>query len=191
MEGFYTSPSGQVELRFSGTETIEVRDEIYWIHLLQGDDRDTANKQLTSGGPYDQYMDRLWERLRGYCNKSSETELAFFDLYCHLCWQSDGPVELTPALIPNVTVNWYTKQTARRESNEPFHVDFVIKTPRVAGDCLAVIEVDGPSHYADFNNGRYQVSEEAYARHLRRDKFLRDSGFKVFRIANIEVMRIM
>ena len=105
--------------------------------------------------------------------------------------QADGPVDLTPALIPNVTVNWYTKQTARRESNEPFHVDFVIKTPRVAGDCLAVIEVDGPSHYADFNNGRYQVSEEAYARHLRRDKFLRDSGFKVFRIANIEVMRIM
>ena len=59
VEGFYTSPSGQVELRFSGTETIEVRDEIYWIHLPQGDDRDTANKHLTSGGPYDQYMDRL------------------------------------------------------------------------------------------------------------------------------------
>ena len=190
VEGYFTSSSGRTEFRLSVDESVEIREEIFWVHLLKGENRRAAGRHLSEGSPYNGYMGRLWDRLRNYCHESSEIERAFFDMYCGLCWHSDGPVELTPALIPNVTLNWYTEQTVRQNSGEPFYVDFVMKTPSIGGDSLAVIEIDGPSHYARYSEGKYHLSEREYAKHLRRDKFLRDSGFAVFRIANIEVEKI-
>jgi very-short-patch-repair endonuclease len=54
-----------------------------------------------------------------------------------------------------------------------------------------VIEIDGPSHYCDYDGNAYKVDERAYARNLKIERSLRHDGWNVTRIARIEVRDAM
>lgn len=102
------------------------------------------------------------------------------------------PAGAGPALIPNVWVNWYPEKEKRDRRKEPYIADFAIKHPKVEQGDLTVIEIDGPSHYASYDeeNREYTVSERAYASHLRDDRFLRRRVPKVIRIGRDEIREV-
>ena len=91
-----------------------------------------------------------------------------------------------PALIPQVWLNWLSNASEadlRLLDENPSRVDFLAFS---AGN-RHVIEIDGPSHYADYNGTSYKVDERAYARNLKIERSLRADGWGVTRIARVEV----
>jgi hypothetical protein len=94
-----------------------------------------------------------------------------------------------PALIPETWLNAVrperTDAEIRHLAENPQRVDFVLFAQ--ARKC--VIEIDGPSHYAEFNEQGYLVSEELYSRNLAIERSLRRQGWDIFRFANIELRR--
>jgi hypothetical protein len=94
-----------------------------------------------------------------------------------------------PALIPEVWLNYLgPRKTADDESHleeNPSRVDFVI----FAEGKKCVIEIDGPSHYADYDEAHrtYVVSEKRYTKNLRIERSLRRQGWEIFRFSNHEV----
>lgn len=95
-----------------------------------------------------------------------------------------------PALVPQVWLNWLANASERElkllEEN-PSRVDFLAFW---RGERY-VIEIDGPSHYADWNGSTYRVDERAYARNLKIERSLRRDGWNMTRIARIEVKDAM
>ncbi|HSF60932.1 MAG TPA: hypothetical protein VLA69_04505 [Gaiellaceae bacterium] len=96
-----------------------------------------------------------------------------------------------PALIPETWLNYPgPEKTAADEQHlaeNPQRVDFVFFAEGKKG----VIEIDGPSHYADWvgDSDRYIVNEERYAKNLAIERSLRRQGWEIHRFANVEVMR--
>lgn len=92
-----------------------------------------------------------------------------------------------PALIPEVWLNYVgydkTEQDEAHLSKNPQRVDFVM----VGAGRKCVIEIDGPSHYADYIDGSYVVSQVRYAKNLAIERSLRRQGWEIHRFANIEV----
>jgi hypothetical protein len=94
-----------------------------------------------------------------------------------------------PALIPEVWLNYMgpnkTPDDEIHLEKNPSRVDFVM----LAEGKKCVIEIDGPSHYADFNQEtrRYTVSERKYSRNLKIERSLRASGWEIHRFSNLEV----
>jgi very-short-patch-repair endonuclease len=94
-----------------------------------------------------------------------------------------------PALIPEAWLNYIgwdkTDEDVQHLSENPQRVDFVM----FADGLKCVIEIDGPSHYADFDEGtrRYTVSEERYTRNLRIERSLRRQNWQIYRFSNLEV----
>lgn len=95
-----------------------------------------------------------------------------------------------PALIPQVWLNWLyaTEQTKLLDEN-PSRVDFVA----FASGHRHAIEIDGPSHYASFDElaRTYSVDEQAYARNLKIARSLERQHWHLTRIARIEVREAM
>jgi very-short-patch-repair endonuclease len=94
-----------------------------------------------------------------------------------------------PALIPEAWLNAIgAERTVEDEEHldeNPQRVDFVLFLERRR----CVIEVDGPSHYATFDEASrtYEVSEERYTRNLRIERSLRRQGWEIYRFSNYEV----
>jgi hypothetical protein len=89
-----------------------------------------------------------------------------------------------PALIPQVWVNWMhydptDQKRAERAQKEPFRVDFMVKDEHIS-DNFVIFEIDGSSHFANM---------EAYTQHLQKDRWLRQQGWQVYRISNLEIER--
>lgn len=96
-----------------------------------------------------------------------------------------------PAPIPEVWLNYvgYDK-TIEDEAHlaaNPQRVDFVI----LADGQKCVVEIDGPSHYADYDETTktYTVNEDRYAKNLLVERSLRRHGWEIYRFANVEVDR--
>jgi hypothetical protein len=97
-----------------------------------------------------------------------------------------------PALVPQVWLNWLhmaAPEDQRALEEHPSRVDFVAFH---AGQ-RHIIEVDGPSHYASYNEEtrKYTVDERAYARTLKIWRSLRADGWQVTPIARIEIRDVM
>lgn len=106
-----------------------------------------------------------------------------------------------PALIPQVWVNWYhfdpkDPERAQLAQEEPFRVDFMFKDGESGlGDDLAVIEIDGASHFGDTEIGPdgelvIETSMDAYTTHLKKDRWLRKKGWDVVRVSSQEVKEL-
>lgn len=205
-EGFEMQADGSINFIISALNKFEIEDgkNIDWGYLFNSQIDNLAtpdeifNAQESEPGygqfaVYDKYQFRLWNKLEKYCG--SESERDFFNLYTNLCFNSScnwGYNE--PALIPQVYINWFFTQNERdkNKKQKPFIVDFVFKSSRFGTDNLVIVEIDGKSHYANYNNSNrtYALSEEMYAEHLKKDRWLRNQGFKVFRIGNSEIKNI-
>jgi hypothetical protein len=116
----------------------------------------------------------------------SNAERKFFLAYVEECLisadESDKSVWSLPALIPQAWVNWIhydptDSKRAERAQKEPFRVDFMLKDNSI-NENLIIIEIDGSTHFA---------SEEAYTKHIQKDRWLRKQGWQVYRISNSEV----
>jgi hypothetical protein len=95
-----------------------------------------------------------------------------------------------PALIPQVWLNWLAnaaESEMKLLDENPSRVDFLA----FWHDERYVIEIDGPSHYADWNGESYRVDERAYARNLKIERSLRRHGWNVARVGRIEVRDVM
>jgi hypothetical protein len=95
-----------------------------------------------------------------------------------------------PALIPEVWLNYVgydkTSEDEAHLAENPQRVDFVLLA--IGEKC--VIEIDGPSHYADYDEQTgYTVSQERYAKNLAIERSLRRQGWGIYRFANLEVDR--
>ncbi len=78
-----------------------------------------------------------------------------------------------------------TAEDEKHLAENPQRVDFIL----LADGRKCVIEIDGPSHYADYNNSarRYEINEHLYPKNLKIERSLRRSGWGVRRFANVEV----
>lgn len=207
--GYRINSDGSSDIQISGVNIYEIADpekDICWFHLLDAEKVNLLSKQelyesafLEDPRSYDyepcaffyQYIDRLWDKLLSYC--SSRSEKNFLEMYFQLCWQAEGTGATgdMPALFPQAFVNWNCDRLERQKGTEPYIVDFVCKHKDFGNHNLTIIEIDGPSHFADYENRKYTVSEEKYAEHLRKDRWLRRNGFNVIRIGNHEIEEIM
>jgi len=94
-----------------------------------------------------------------------------------------------PALVPEVWLNYVgPEKTVEDEEHlreNPQRVDFVM----IAAGKKCVIEIDGPSHYADYDreSRRYSINENLYAKNLKIERSLRRQGWQIHRFANVEV----
>jgi hypothetical protein len=97
-----------------------------------------------------------------------------------------------PALIPQVWLNWLhaaPEDVLGALDDNPSRVDFVAFWQ---GERHA-IEIDGPSHYADYDEASrtYSVNEKAYARNLKIERSLRGEEWVMTRIGRSEVREAM
>lgn len=113
-------------------------------------------------------------------------------VYCDLCCRDVHRGALLPALIPHVYVNWNFSKKEREKIEKPFIVDFIFKSSAFGTNEIVVVEIDGLSHYNIYDSERKknELSEDVYAEHLKKDRWLRKQGFKVFRIGNSEIKTI-
>jgi hypothetical protein len=93
-----------------------------------------------------------------------------------------------PALIPQVWLNWLhsaSEEDLKILDEYPSRVDFV----GFWTNERHLIEIDGPSHYASYDESRrrYEVDERAYARNLKIARSLQRDEWKLTRIARIEI----
>lgn len=97
-----------------------------------------------------------------------------------------------PAAIPEVWLNYVgydkTIEDEAHLAENPQRVDFVI----LADSRKCVVEIDGPSHYADYEEETrtYTVNEDRYAKNLAIERSLRRHGWEIYRFANVEVDRV-
>jgi very-short-patch-repair endonuclease len=96
-----------------------------------------------------------------------------------------------PALVPEAWLNYLdprvrTEADAAHLQQNPSRVDFVM----LADGRKQVIEIDGPSHYAEYDeaNRCYTVSEPLYTKNLWIERSLRRSGWEIHRFSNWEVL---
>jgi very-short-patch-repair endonuclease len=205
LDGCESQSDGSLSFTMSGVNKLQIKEDqdITWNNLLYSElhnfvtrpDEEYELNALRDKHPlaiYNKYIESLWDKLEQYCNSTSTAERDFFNLYCELCLYDNTGGAILPALIPNVYVNWLFSKEERAKSKKPFLVDFIFKSSRFGTNNIVIIEIDGPSHYATYNQNhkKYELSEEVYAEHLMRDRWLRHQGFKVFRIGNSEIKKI-
>lgn len=97
-----------------------------------------------------------------------------------------------PALVPETWLNYLDPRVKTEADSEhlqqnPSRVDFVM----LADGRKHVVEIDGPSHYAEFDeaNRCYEVSEQRYTKNLWIERSLRRWGWEIHRFSNWEVLR--
>lgn len=205
LDGCEAQADGSLNFTISGVNKLQIQEDqdITWNHLLYSELHNFVTspyeeyklEALRHKNPfaiYNKYIGLLWDKLEQYCNLMSTAERDFFNLYCELCHCDDHGGALLPALIPNVYVNWLFSKEERAKSKKPFLVDFIFKSSEFGTNNIVIIEIDGQSHYATYDqrHKKYESSEEVYAEHLIRDRWLRKQGFKVFRIGNSEIKKI-
>lgn len=93
-----------------------------------------------------------------------------------------------PALIPQVWLNWLhsaSEEDIKILDEYPSRVDFV----GFWNHERHLVEIDGPSHYATYDEKwhQYEVDERAYARNLKIARSLQRDGWKLTRIARVEI----
>jgi hypothetical protein len=94
-----------------------------------------------------------------------------------------------PALIPEVWLNVIGRNRTREDEEHleenPQRVDFVM----LAEGRKCVIEIDGPSHYAQYDKtlDMYVADERQYTKNLRIERSLRRQEWEIFRFSNLEV----
>lgn len=200
LEYWTQTPNGDLEMKFSGVKTvnIEKEEDIRWIDLADDVTKQKWYRWLDdwdNQGQREYPLNNLFAELSSFCHEKSDVERFFFDMFVSLSMQEAfiDPPGIGPALIPNVYVNWYSKAIDRKEKEEPYIVDFLLKHKFIENGKTTVIEIDGPSHYAQYNeqNKSYQIDEEIYALHCRKDLLLRRQGFNVIRIGRSDVKKIM
>ncbi|MEG3901236.1 hypothetical protein QUB19_13650 [Microcoleus sp. B4-C5] len=205
-DGFEIKGNGSIDFSVSGVNKLQIQEgkDINWMNLIDSQLHNLASQEEIidlgyrhSGGDefafYDKYISRLWKKLETYCNQESTAERDFFNLYCHLCCRDYHGGASLPALIPHVYVNWNFSKEERANRKKPFIVDFIFKSSAFGTNDIVVVEIDGQSHYArydDTKRPKYELSEDVYAEHLKKDRWLRKQGFKVFRIGNSEIKTI-
>ena len=205
-KGLKLHPDGSTDFSITGVYKIEIEDgkDINWGDLFDSQldilnsfstpaERRKVGISDSFGSPrlqiYETYIVRFWTKLEQNCHEKSKAEQGFFDLYCKMCWVAFDYGCDFPALIPNIFVNDSREKDANNEC--PSIVDFVFKSSKFGTDNLVVVEIDGPSHYGTYNSdGTYTLSEKEYVKHLKKDRWLRKQGFKVFRIGNSEIEKI-
>jgi hypothetical protein len=97
-----------------------------------------------------------------------------------------------PALIPQAWLNYLyaaSEDEIKILDEYPSRVDFIA----FHGGQRHVIEIDGPSHYASYDEAthEYTVDERAYARNLKIARSLLRDTWVLTRIARIEVRDVM
>lgn len=203
-DGFEIKGNGSIDFSLSGVNKLQIQEgkDINWMNLIDSELHNFASQeeiidlQYCGGGYpfafYDKYISSLWKKLENYCNQKSTAERDFFNLYCDLCCRDVHGGALLPALIPHVYVNWNFSKEERAKRKNPFIVDFIFKSSAFGTNDLVVVEIDGLSHYNIYDRERkkYELSEDVYAEHLKKDRWLRKQGFKVFRIGNSEIKTI-
>ncbi len=206
-DGFSVKSDGTIDFKISGINQLSFEDnkDITWSSLLASEliilatseeilrtKSDSFDRDTPFG--YDAYISRLWNKLESYCNDKSPIEKDFLNLYIRMCCINDDFHEgaFDPAMIPNVYINWNFSKEERNKREKPYIVDFVFKSSWFGTNNLTIVEIDGPSHYADYDssNRKYIVSEKRYVDHLKKDRWLRSQGFNVFRIGNSEITDI-
>ena len=203
-DGFEIKGNGSIDFSVSGVNKLQIQEgkDINWMNFLDSQLHNLASQEeiidlgYRSGGDefafYNNYISTLWKKLETYCNQKSTAERDFFNLYCDLCCRDPHGGALSPALIPHVYVNWDFSKEERANRKKPFIVDFIFKSSAFGTNDIVVVEIDGQSHYARYDTKRqkYELSEDVYAEHLKKDRWLRKQGFKVFRIGNSELKTI-
>lgn len=183
-----------LEVEFEGVSKVTVREKgVRWIDLMDNSKRRRWNKR-PPGHRTGEMLSELLDELEEECHPDSDVERKFFSLFGGLSMHEAfmSPSAAGPALIPNVWVNWYPQESKRDRLKEPYIADFAIKDPDIEGGDLTLIEIDGPSHYAEYDETRqeYTFSETRYASHLRDDRFLRRIAPKVIRIGRSEIRSV-
>jgi hypothetical protein len=145
---------------------------------------------------YARGLGRAWQQWTDWVGRVAKSKGGSIDDYvvCH-----GGPQQFVqtlidlvfsfPALIPEVWLNYVgperTVEDEKHLRENPQRVDFVL----LANGKKCVIEIDGPSHYADYDEGArtYSVNERLYAKNLKIERSLRRQGWEIHRFANVEV----
>lgn len=179
---FRQSPDGSISFNIENEFKINLikkeQKNINWRDLLDLSNYELIRKILSFHDPDEVKFQKLTDAF--FQLTDTEAEKIFFSNYVADCKAND--LLDTPALIPQVWVNWLHYDSkdltrAERARKEPFRVDFVIKDENVSED-LAVVEIDGSSHFS---------SMDVYTQHVRKDRWLRSQGWKVYRITNQEI----
>jgi hypothetical protein len=97
-----------------------------------------------------------------------------------------------PALIPQAWLNWLAAtgdEHMKALEENPSRVDFIAFHHGESH----IIEIDGPSHYAAYDEAarRYSIDERAYARNLKIARSLERDGWRLTRVGRIEVRDAM
>ena len=157
-------------------DSCQTKEERFFLEAYldsqHGDEADWRNYVVRQWNAY-------WHRVPNGWNESSRR--GKFD---SLMWSTLR----FPALIPQVWLNWLANasdEDMKLLEENPSRVDFVA----LHSGQRHVIEIDGPSHYCDYEeqSGRYSVNERAYARNLKIERSLRRDGWEITRIARVEV----
>lgn len=207
LEEIQTQADGSTNISMSGVKIFEIKEEtqsITWGDLFHSRLHEFCNQSeiyqetlqdfpfylgIVNSYIVDAHWKKgLWKSLEEECDIKAER--AFFKLYCQICCYDEGQIAWLPALIPQVHINW---EAVSRKREEPCIVDFVFKSPKFGTNNLVIVEMDGASHYAEWDIKRrnyYNYYEDKYIEHLKKDRSLRKQGFQVFRIGNREIVKI-
>lgn len=215
--GHEQSPDGSITIEIENENTYSfdrAPRTVAWLDLLDRTLPSLGGFTVTEEAKYpdmekDMFHD-LIEELAGLTDSNTEQEFFYYwarewcadqeEVYSEYRRSKPAYPPLTyPALIPQVWVNWYHFDSTDREraqlaSKEPFRVDFAMKDPNIDNDNsqFTIIEIDGPTHFGKSyvgTNGemRLETNMEAYTKHLKKDRWLRNKGWNVVRVSASEV----
>ena len=204
-DGFDVRSDGTIDFKISGIDQLIFKDniDITWNYFFASELTNLAtSEEISQTKLYDEYNDlttyasygmRLWNKLESYCDEKSCAEQDFFKLYCSLCFQDTHQGAFLPALIPNVYISWESSKDEILTSDKPNTVGFVFKSSKFGTSNLTVIEIDKPYHYSNYGalDEEYAVPEKKHIDHLKKDRWLQNKGFKVFRIDGNEIKKII
>ncbi|AFY66335.1 hypothetical protein [Geitlerinema sp. PCC 7407] len=199
LEHLTQTPDGHLDMKFSGVKSVILaKEDIRWLDLVDDATRQKWSLWINNSDEREQHeypLNNLFDELHSFCNEKSDVERFFFNMFVSISIEGafSEPPAIGPALVPNVYVNWYSKPNERSKKEEPYIVDFLLKHKSIESGKTTIIEIDGPSHYAKYNERTksYKVDEEGYALHCRKDLFLKRQGFNVIRIGRSDIRKIM
>lgn len=180
---FKQSPDGSISFHIENQHIIQFDEgtkEVNWRNMYE-------NKWIF----YDKSPEELNKKFTQYEQEiveltTTKSERKFFLGYTEQCRiaskEQNKLIWDFPALIPQVWVNWIhydpkDPKRAARAQKEPFRVDFMLKDNDISPNFI-IFEIDGSSHFGGM---------QAYTEHLRKDRWLRNQGWEVIRISNLEV----
>lgn len=191
-----------ISTKNAGILNYEGLNEITWKDFLE---RGSSN--LIKRVPLDKSRKVFWGILKEELIKLTETkaEKYFFEGYLEIC-ETDlytgerlplDKIMPMPALIPQVWINWLhydkgDKERAEQVRKLPQRVDFLMYYKKR----WVIIELDGSSHFSEIididpsGKIRLEGSMEKYTQHLRKDRWLRQQGYEVWRFSDLEIDEI-